>query len=360
MNLLRRLFPAGVHLRTIMLAGLVLIAALSLALAACSDDDDDSGDNGEETPTAAPTDGDEPTDPPDGGEGIDYGSLSGDIDIDGSSTVYPVSAAMAEEFAGPAPDVLVNVAFSGTGGGFERFCANEIQVSDASRPIEDDEIETCAGNGIDDIVEIQVAIDALTVMVNPENDFVTCLTVEQLNGIFKTGGFTNWNEVDPSFPDEDITFYYPGTDSGTFDYFVEAIIEDVDETATHRGDGTASEDDNVLAQGIAGDSHAIGYFGFAYYQGAGASLKAVEIDGGDGCVAPSFEAALDGTYSPLSRPLFIYTRESFLADHPNSPVLGFVDFYLASLEEVVPVEGYVTLPDDVFQAQLAKIEPYLP
>jgi phosphate transport system substrate-binding protein len=366
MNPFRRLFPAGVQLRTILLAGLVAIAALSLALAACGDDDEDTGDDDGATtaPASTTAPAGETTAPADGG--IDYGELSGEIDIDGSSTVYPISAAMAEEFDAVS-DVLVNVAFSGTGGGFEKFCAGEIQVSDASRPISDSddpadlgEVQICAENGIEDIVELQVGIDALTVMVNPDNDFVTCLTVEQLHNIFKTDGFTNWNEVDPSFPDEDITWYYPGTDSGTFDYFVEAIIEGVDETATHRGDGFPSEDDNILADGIAGDEHSIGYFGFAYFQGAGADLKAVEIDNGDGCVAPSFESALDGTYAPLSRPLFIYTREEFLADHPNSPVLGFIKFYLDNTATIVEEVGYVTLPDDVLATQLAKIEPFLP
>lgn len=351
MNPFRKPLPAGIHVRTIVLAWLVAMVALSLALTACGDDDDTGDDrNGE---TAAPTDNN-------GDGAIDYGSLSGSIDIDGSSTVFPITAAMAEEFSGPAPDVLVNVAFSGTGGGFEVFCRGETQISDASRAIEDDEVQACAENGIEDIVEIQVAIDALTVMVHPDNDFVECLTVQQIHDIFKTGGVTNWNEVDPSFPDESISFYYPGTDSGTFDYFVEAIIEGVDETATHRGDGTASEDDNVLAQGIAGDDHSIGYFGFAYFQGAGASLKAVAIDNGSGCVEPSFEAALDGSYTPLSRPLFIYTREEFLADHPDSPVLGFIEYYLDSTPTIVPEVGYVELPEDVFAGQVAKIEPFLP
>jgi phosphate transport system substrate-binding protein len=331
-------------------------AALAFGVAACGDDDDDDDD---EATGAATT-------PADGGGEIDYGSLSGDIRIDGSSTVYPISAAMAEEFDAVAPDVRVNVAFSGTGGGFEAFCAGDIEISDASRPISDSddpadlgEIQICAENGIEDWVELQVGLDALTVMVNPANDFVTCLTVDQLHGLFKSGGFTNWNEVDPTFPDQAITFYYPGTDSGTFDYFVEEIIEGVDETATHRGDGTSSEDDNILATGIEGDENSIGYFGFAYFQEAGSSLKAVEVDNGDGCVAPSFDTALDGTYAPLSRPLFIYTREEFLAD-PASPVLGFVNFYLESAAEIVPEVNYISLPDDIFAEQVAKIEPFLP
>lgn len=337
MDLIRRLIP-GLSLRRTALALGAVIAVLVLVLTACGDDDEAEGDGG-------------PTGP------IDYGSLGGEIRIDGSSTVFPISEAMAEEFRKVA-GTRVNVAFSGTGGGFEKFCRGDIQISDASRPITQEEVDACADNGIDDIVEIQVAIDALTVMVNPDNDFVECLTVEQLHNLFKSGGANKWNEIDPAWPDEDIIFYYPGTDSGTFDYFVEAIIEGVDENASHRGDGTASEDDNVLAQGIEGDGNAIGYFGFAYFLEAGDRLKAVQIDGGDGCVEPSFEAALDGSYTPLSRPLFIYTRESFLQEKPE--VLGFTYFYLENLEALVPEVGYVTMPDDLFQEQVAKIEPFLP
>ncbi|HWO93166.1 MAG TPA: PstS family phosphate ABC transporter substrate-binding protein, partial [Dehalococcoidia bacterium] len=328
---------------------------LVVALTACGDDDDDDDDDdGEETPAVTVT-----TEEGDGeaeAGAIDYGELGGEIRIDGSSTVFPISEAVAEEFQQVA-DTRVTVAFSGTGGGFERFCRGEIEISDASRPIEQDEIDACAAEGIDDIVEIQVGIDALTVMVHPENDFVECLTVQQLHDIFKTGGFTQWSEVDPSFPAENIVLFYPGTDSGTFDYFVEAIIEGVDENATHRGDGTSSEDDNVLAQGIAGENNSIGYFGFAYYLEAGDQLKAVAVDGGEGCVEPSFDAALDGSYQPLSRPLFIYTRESLLQDNPE--VLGFVNFYLENMQDLVPEVGYITLPDDLYQEQVAKIEPFL-
>jgi phosphate transport system substrate-binding protein len=330
--------------------GLLAVLLMTLALAACGDDDDDDDDDGGESPAATSENG--------GGGEIDYGSLSGEIESDGSSTVYPITSAMAEEFAAEAPDVLVNVAFSGTGGGFERFCAGEIQVANASRPIDEDEVQLCAEGGIPEaeIVDIQVGIDALTVMVHPDNDFVECLTLEQLNTIFKTGGATNWNEVDPSFPDQSIAWYYPGTDSGTFDYFVEAVIEELDEAGTHRGDGTSSEDDNILAQGIEGDANAIGYFGFAYFQEAGQNLKAVQIDAGEGCVEPSSETALDGSYY-LSRPLFIYTSETLLG---QPEVAGFVNFYLENVEAIVPEVGYVQLPEDLFQEQVAKIEPFLP
>lgn len=313
---------------------------LAIVGVACS-----SGDDGTATPTASTGNG-----------GIDYGSLGGEIRIDGSSTVFPISEAVAEEFSRVA-DTRVNVAFSGTGGGFEKFCRGDSQISDASRPIKESEVQACADNGIDDIVELQVAIDALTVMVHPDNDFVACMTVDELHQVFQGDGAQRWSDVRADWPDERIVAYYPGTDSGTFDYFVEAIIEDVDEDAFHTGDGTASEDDNILAQGIENDRNAIGYFGFAYFLGAGQALTAVAIDDGDGCVEPSFEAALDGTYKPLSRPLFIYTRESLLAERPE--VLGFINYYLENLDVLVPDVGYVTMPEALQSEQFAKIEPFL-
>lgn len=306
------------------LAAVLLLALAALAVVAC----DDSGEGGE-------------------------------INIDGSSTVFPITAAVAEDFDAVAGDVLVNVGFSGTGGGFEAFCAGETDINDASRPIRQDEIDACAEDGIDDVLEIEVALDALTVMVHPDNDFADCLTIEQLHEIFRTDGATNWSEVDAGFPDQSISLYFPGTDSGTFDFFVETIIKDVDESAFHRGDGTASEDDNVLALGIGGDGDSIGYFGFAFFQDAGQSLKAVSVDAGQGCVAPSFDSALNGSY-PLSRPLFIYTRESFLAEHPENPVLRFLEFYLDNATALVAEVGYVSLPADTLRAQMDKIEPYLP
>jgi phosphate transport system substrate-binding protein len=325
-------------------AGAALASALIFG--ACGDDDDEP--SGGTTPDA--------TEPANGNGGIDYGSLSGEIRVDGSSTVFPISEAVAEEFS-RVSDVRVNVAFSGTGGGFEKFCRGEIQVSDASRPIKQDEIDACAENGITDIVEVQVAIDALSVVVNPDNDFAECLTVAQLANIFKSGGASRWNQVDASWPDEEIVKFFPGTDSGTFDYFVEAIIES-EEGATHTGDGTASEDDNVLAQGVEGDQNAIGYFGFAYFQEAGQNLKPVAVDGGEGCVEPSLESALDGRYQPLSRPLFIYTRESLLRERPE--VLGFMKFYVDNTNQLSEEVGYVPLPDDVLADQEEKLVAFLP
>ena len=282
-----------------------------------------------------------------------YADLSGEIRIDGSSTVFPIAEAMAEEF-GYVSDVRVNVAFSGTGGGFEKFCRGETQISDASRPIKDKEVNACAENGIDDIVEIQVAIDALTVIVHPDNDFAQCMTVMELNQAFSADGAKKWSDIRAEWPDKDIVAYSPGADSGTFDYFNEAIIEAV-EGATHRGDGTPSEDDNILALGIGRDKNAIGYFGFAYFLEAGQGLQAVSVDDGNGCVAPSFEAALSGEYTPLSRPLFIYTRASLLAERPE--VAAFVEFFLDQSDAIVPEVGYVTMPADLLAEQKAKIAP---
>lgn len=320
-----------------------MVFAGALVFSACGGDDDGDSGGGDDGPTAT------------AGNGIDYGSLGGEIRVDGSSTVFPISEAVAEEFAGVA-DTRVNVAFSGTGGGFEKFCRGEIQVSDASRPIEQDEVDACAAEGITDIVELQVAIDALTVVTHPSNDFADCMTVQQLHDVF-TGQVSRWNEIDPSWPDDEIVRFFPGTDSGTFDYFVEAIIEGVDENASHTGDGTASEDDNVLAQGVEGDENSLGYFGFAYFQEAGQALNPVSIDAGGGCVEPTLETALDGEYVPLSRPLFIYTRESFLRDRPE--VLGFVNFYLENTSELTEEVGYVPMPETLLAQQTAKIDPFL-
>ncbi len=336
-----------------------LVSLLSIAAfvaVACGDDDDATD------PTNTPAAGGEtPAPTEDGGNGgggeIDYGSLSGNVDIDGSSTVFPISQAMAEEFAGVS-DVRVNVGLSGTGGGFEKFCRGETQISDASRPIQDDEVAACADEGIDDIVELQVAIDALTVVVNPENDWAQCLTVDEVVSIFRDGGVRNWNEVRDEFPDEPIVLYYPGADSGTFDYF-EEVLEDTDETAVHASDGTSSEDDNILVLGVEGDIGAIGYFGLSYYLGAGQGLTGVEIDGGDGCVEPSVDTALNGDYAPYSRPLFIYTTETLLENNPE--VLGFVWYFLTEqLEEIVLEVGYAPMPENLLNETKAKVEPFLP
>ncbi len=273
-----------------------------------------------------------------------YASLKGEVRIDGSSTVFPISEAVAEEFS-KVSKVRVNVAFSGTGGGFEKFCRGETHISDASRAMKDKEVVACAEKGINDVIELEVAIDALTVMINPENTWAQCMTVKELNYAFRAGGAKKWSDIRSDWPNKDIVAFYPGVDSGTFDYFNEIIIEkfEKEKEHTHRADGTPSEDDNVLTLGIGSDPHAIGYFGFAYYVGAGNELTAVQIDNGDGCIEPTFENALSGTYTPLSRPLYIYTRASLL---DNPAVYGFLEYYLNNLGELVPDVGYITMPKD--------------
>jgi phosphate transport system substrate-binding protein len=221
-----------------------------------------------------------------GGDAGDAGSsaLTGAVSIDGSSTVFPIAEAVAEEFQIANPDVRVTVGFSGSGGGFKRFCAGETDVSDASRPINEQETATCAAAGID-FTEVTVAWDGLSVIVNPANDFVTCLTTQELRRIWEPGStVSTWSDVRPEWPDEEINLYGPGTDSGTFDYFTETING---ESGASRPDFQASEDDNILVQGVAGDEYALGYFGYAYYVENSDRLKLVQVDGGTGCVAPS-------------------------------------------------------------------------
>lgn len=287
---------------------------------------------------------------------IDYSSVDGSVRIDGSSTVFPISEAVAEEFS-KLSGVRVNVGFSGTGGGIEKFCRGDIDISDASRPIKPAELERCAANGITGVLELRVAIDALTVVIHPENTWATCMTPDELHQIFRQGGARTWRDIRPEWPDDHITIYYPGADSGTFDYFNEAIIHGIDKQAEHRSDGTASEDDNILARGVSADQNAIGYFGIAYFTEAGANLQPVSIDDGEGCVEPTFENAYSGRYTPLSRPLFIYTTERIITEKPE--VLAFIKFYLDNLGVLPADVGYVTMPEADIEEQQRLLEPYL-
>ena len=273
-------------------------------------------------------------------------ALAQNIAVDGSSTVYPISLSMAEEFQIVNPDAQITVGFAGTGGGFERFCAGETQISDASRVVQDDEVAACEEAGIP-FIELPIAADALTVVVNPENDWVECLTTEQLTQIWSAdGGVTNWSDVDESFPNEPIELYAPGVDSGTFDYFNEAIIGD---DASIRQDFFPSEDDNVLVQGVQGNPNAMGFFGYAYYAENPDTLKAVQIDGGNGCTPPSAETVENASYTPLSRPLFIYVSQNAVDSNPS--VQSFVDFYLSpDNRELIEDTGYVTYGDDIYEA----------
>src|SRR3954454_18460237 len=256
------------------------------------------------------------------------------IGADGSSKVGSLTQAVAEEFNGQAPKVKISVDISGSGGGFKRFCDGETDISDASRPIKDEERAVCAQNEVD-WYQFEVAYDGITVVTNKENTWVTCLTTDQLKQLWQKENPANtWADLNPDWPADTVNLYGPGTDSGTFDFFVEAILGDAD----IREDFTPSEDDNVLVEGVAGDVNALGYFGLAYYEANTDSLNAVAIDKGDGnCVTPSAETVRDGTYAPLSRPLFIYVK----ADTLKRPeVQEFVRFYLDHAAELAGDVGY--------------------
>jgi phosphate transport system substrate-binding protein len=268
------------------------------------------------------------------------------IAIDGSSTVYPITEAMAEEFQKAHGDVQVTVGVAGTGGGFEKFCRGETAISDASRPIEEDERAACKQNGIQ-FIELPVALDALTVVVHPKNSWAQCMTVEELKTVWEPaaqGKITSWSQVRKGWPDEQLILYGPGADSGTFDYFTEAIVG---EEGMIRGDFTPSEDDNVLVQGVSRSPGALGYFGLAYYTENKDILKAVAIDAGDRCVKPSVATAKSGEYQPLARPLFIYVSEQATE---QDYVREFVEFYLNATRasELVAHVGYVPLPRDAY------------
>jgi phosphate transport system substrate-binding protein len=272
--------------------------------------------------------------------GDDGGGSGGTIRADGSSTVGPLTTAAAERFQGENEGIRITVGISGTGGGFERFCNGETDLSNASRPIEDDEKQACADKGIE-FIELQVANDALTVVVNPENDWAECLTVAQLKAIWETDStIDSWNAVDPQFPDQALSLYGAGTDSGTFDYFTEAIVG---EEGASRSDYSATEDDNVTVRGVAGEQGALGYFGFSYFEENQDQVKAVEIDGGNGCVAPSVETAQSGDYVPLSRPLFIYAKTTSLE---RAEVRDFLAYMLENSQEIAEAARFVPLTDE--------------
>ena len=304
------------------LASLILVGVMALSLAACG-----GGSTG--------TEGEAPDTP-----------LTGTIAIDGSSTVFPITEAIAEEFNGTYPEVRVPIGVSGTGGGFKKFTAGETDISNASRPIKDEEAQAAAANGIE-YIEMTIAYDGLSVLVNPANDWVESLTVEELKMMWSPDSTVKtWSDIRSEWPNEEIKFYAPGTDSGTFDYFTEEING---ESGAIRPDFTASEDDNVLVQGIAGDKNAIGFFGYAYYEENQDKLKLVAIDNGSGPVAPDFDTIQNGSYSPLSRPIFIYINKAAL-EKPE--VVEFVTFFNTVAEEIIPEVGYVALPSADYLANL--------
>lgn len=319
----------------------VLLAVLATLAAACGNAPDDTVSAAGEAADAEST--------ADGGAADQAG---GSIEIDGSSTVVPLTDAVAEDYADEQPEVTVNVGFSGTGGGFERFCNAETDISNASRPIKDEEVEVCGANGVE-FTEMRVATDALTVVTSADTDWVDCLTIDELNHIWRADDpAQTWADVNPDWPDTAIDLYSPGADSGTYDYFVEEVLGD---DAQPRQDANFQEDDNILVQGVSGTSGAIGYFGYSYYEENADSLKAIAIDGGDGCVEPSVETAMDGSYAPLARPLFIYVSNSAL-ERPE--VAGFVEYYLDNVQTIAeevqfipPTQEQVSEARSAYEAQ---------
>jgi phosphate transport system substrate-binding protein len=278
-------------------------------------------------------------------------SLSGRIEVDGSSTVGPFVTAGAEEFQGQNSGVQVTVGISGTGGGFERFCAGETDISDASRPIkEDEEVPVCKKNGIE-YTELQVANDGIAVVVNKENDWAKCLTVDQLNKIWEPKSkVNNWNQVDSSFPDQKMTLAGPGTDSGTFDFFTAQINGEEDASRT---DYQATEDDNVIVQAVEGDKGGLGYFGLSYFEQNQESINDVEVDAGEGCVAPTTETVQDGSYTPLSRPLFIYVKNTSLQ---KPEVKAFVQYLLDNGDTIAQNALFVPMTDEQAQKSMSDFE----
>jgi phosphate transport system substrate-binding protein len=310
-------------LRTALAAPAVLV--LGASLAACGGQSDGATGDSESSSSSGAS------------------SASGEVVVDGSSTVEPLTSAAGEVFKEESPDVNVSVGTSGTSGGFEKFCQGQTDISDASRPIEDEEVAACKKGGVD-YTELHVATDALTVVTSADNDFLTCLTTDELKTIWEPGAegkVTTWDQVNPDFPAEKIELYGPGTDSGTFDYFTDVING---EEGASRSDYNASEDDNVLVQGVAGSTDALGYFGYTYYEENKETLKAVEVDSGKGCVAPSAETAQDGTYAPLSRPLFIYVNKASYTDKPQ--VSAFVDYYAKNITDIVKLAQFIPLNDE--------------
>lgn len=278
--------------------------------------------------------------------------LSGTINIDGSSTVYPITEAVAEEFMKKHPNVRINVGISGTGGGFKKFTAGETDISDASRPIKDAEKKAAEEKKIE-YVELPVAYDGLSVVVSKDNNFVQSMTVAELKKLWEpNSAVKKWNQIRPEWPDTEVKLFGPGTDSGTFDYFTEVING---KEKASRSDFTASEDDNVLVQGVAGNKGGLGYFGYAYYVENKDKLKLVAIDDGKGKgpVAPSEQTINDGTYKPLSRPIFIYVSKASLK---KPEVREFVKFYMTEGEKLVAQAKYVPMPKEKYQDNLKKVE----
>ena len=319
-----------------------LVAVLTLLLTACGTDDDSAA---QEAPAAEVGDS----------EAADE-DAAGTVEIDGSSTVGPLTDAIAEEYAPEQPDTTVNVGTSGTGGGFERFCGTgDTDISNASRAIEDDERAACEEAGIE-FVEVRVGTDALTMVTHPEAEGLECLTIDEIKRFWSSqpAPVNNWSEVNPQFLDEEIQIFAPGVDSGTYDFFNETVLGDPEEGAPEpRRDYNASEDDNIIAQGVEGTPYSFGFFGFAYYTNNVDALQPIAFDNGEGCVQPSVETAESGEYG-LSRPLYIYVKAQSLQEKPF--VADFVNFYLDTVDSVIQDVGYVPAPDSALDDARTQLE----
>jgi phosphate transport system substrate-binding protein len=282
----------------------------------------------------------------------DSDKLTGEIYIDGSSTVYPITEAVAEEFRNVQPDIKVTIGVSGTGGGFKKFYRGESDINNASRPIKQEELDECKKNNIE-FIELMVAYDGMAVIANPENDWLEEITVEELKTIWEPGAqgkITRWNQIRPEWPDAELHLYGPGVASGTYDYFTEAIVG---ASGASRGDFTASEDDNVLVQGIAGDKYALGFFGLAYFEENKEKLKLIRVDNGENAVYPTLETVSNGTYAPLSRPIYIYVRKDAAE---KDVVQEFVKFYIENVPELAEEVGYIPLPGAKYQSVMKQFE----
>ena len=280
----------------------------------------------------------------------EVGGLTGHVSIDGSSTVYPIAEALSEEFQLRNPRVMVALGLSGSGGGFERFCRGETDLATASRTMGDQEARRCVAQGVA-FLEFPVALDGLSVVVNPKNTFVQCLSVPELREIWRPGSSVRtWRDVRPEFPPREVKLYGPGTDSGTFDTFTQAVVG---EMGASRMDFQASEDDNVLVRGITGDRYALGYFGYAYLAENREKLKAVAVDGGGGCVLPTPESIRDGSYSPLGRQLYFYAKVSSLG-RPGMAAL--MEFFLSNAQELVLSAGFLPLPDRMYEGNRSLLD----
>ncbi|MBW3604258.1 MAG: PstS family phosphate ABC transporter substrate-binding protein [Actinobacteria bacterium] len=320
-----------------------LLAVLALLLAACGGGDSAS----EEAPASEASGGGGASS--ESSESSGGGEVSGTIEIDGSSTVGPLTDAIAEEYAEEQPNVQVNVGISGTGGGFERFCGEgSTDIANASRPIQEEEAQLCEENGIE-FTEIRVGTDALTMVTSPDTEGISCLTTEQVAKIFGPESVRNWSEVNSEFPDEEIQVFAPDTDSGTYDFMVEDALGLEESTQ----DYNASADDNVIAQGVQGTPYSWGFFGFAYFTNNSEGLKALEYDAGDGCVAPGVETAQNDEYK-LTRPLFIYLKNSAVQE--KEQVAGFVTFYLETVNSVIGDVGYIEAPADKLEESRQKVQ----